>query len=269
VRQPVAVDDILKTLAAVAQKQGKEVKDLVLVDAGCGTGNYIEVLRDKVALIVGYEYNEGMLQRARQKFAACPNVQLKKMSLFAIEDQEGFADAVIINQVTHHLDTQQKEESGAPCTWPNLQKALHELHRILRPGGALLINYTPPSQIFGFWWIKHLLPFVYPIWERLSPSLEVMTQLLQDAGFSGVSLHKNAQPLVREDQYFRIDGPLDADYRNGDSIWKLLSSEQELEDVLAKLRVINDSSEQRNDFRQTISRELTDIGQSTEVVCFK
>jgi SAM-dependent methyltransferase len=107
------------------------------------------------------------------------------MSLFQIDEKDSFADAILLNQVTHHLDTQQKEDAdSAPCTWPNLQNVLKQLYRILRPGGALLINYTPPSQIFGFWWIKHLLPFVYPVWERLSPTYEVFTQLLQSTGFT-------------------------------------------------------------------------------------
>jgi len=43
-----------------------------LLDAGCSTGNCLLALRDHVASVVGLEYSEGILARARQKSATMP-----------------------------------------------------------------------------------------------------------------------------------------------------------------------------------------------------
>ena len=46
----------------------KNVSDLVLLDAGAGTGNYIPHLKDLVSKYIVVEYNEGMISKAKEKF---------------------------------------------------------------------------------------------------------------------------------------------------------------------------------------------------------
>ena len=61
-RVPVGLD---KALELASQRLGKEKKSLKLLDIGCGTGNYINALKDKVGSCTGLEFNESMLAAAK------------------------------------------------------------------------------------------------------------------------------------------------------------------------------------------------------------
>jgi ubiquinone/menaquinone biosynthesis C-methylase UbiE len=52
---PIALKEIMKDLESYAAKMDKEMSDLTLLDAGCGTGSYIQKLHDKVGKIIGVE----------------------------------------------------------------------------------------------------------------------------------------------------------------------------------------------------------------------
>lgn len=45
----------------------KKLGELVLLDLGCGTGNYILPLTGIVSKIYAVEYNEGMIEEAKKK----------------------------------------------------------------------------------------------------------------------------------------------------------------------------------------------------------
>ncbi len=47
------------------RQTGRKREDLVLLDAGCGTGNYIFELSKVVGRAFGFDFNEGMLDQAR------------------------------------------------------------------------------------------------------------------------------------------------------------------------------------------------------------
>jgi len=105
IRRPVALKQIFDILEKVSNNLGKPVSELTLLDAGCGTGNYIEVMHSRVGNIIGVEYNEGMVTKAKVKFANNPKIQLKQLSLYNTGLPDACADAIIMNQVIHHLDT--------------------------------------------------------------------------------------------------------------------------------------------------------------------
>lgn len=59
-RRPIGLD--------VIEKEFKDnFKDIVLLDAGCGTGNYTFALADKVKSIYCFDFNEGMIKQAKQQ----------------------------------------------------------------------------------------------------------------------------------------------------------------------------------------------------------
>ena len=51
------------------------------------------------------EFNQGMLDRARQKTAELSNVELQQGDATQLELPDGFCDAVIINQVNDNCLT--------------------------------------------------------------------------------------------------------------------------------------------------------------------
>jgi len=64
-RRTIGVDLMLDALAASARARGLAASDLRLLDAGCGSGNYLAALRPHVRSACGLEFNEAMLRTAR------------------------------------------------------------------------------------------------------------------------------------------------------------------------------------------------------------
>ncbi len=55
-------------------------------------------------------------------------------------------DAAMVNQVLHHLYSESDGFAGTKA-------ALRELARVVKPGGAVLIQtQTPQQHRMGFWW---------------------------------------------------------------------------------------------------------------------
>jgi SAM-dependent methyltransferase len=85
-RKPISIEDYLFSLGKAAQRLGKNVDEcarvppkflttpgggamngcarrILLLEAGCGTGNYMEALAPHVGECVGVEFSEGMLKQ--------------------------------------------------------------------------------------------------------------------------------------------------------------------------------------------------------------
>ena len=64
-RRPVGQELIFGALTCGA----RPLSEQTVLDAGCGTGNYLPALAGKVARVEGVELNPGMLETARTKMA--------------------------------------------------------------------------------------------------------------------------------------------------------------------------------------------------------
>ncbi|WP_280457524.1 class I SAM-dependent methyltransferase [Nocardia carnea] len=94
-----------------------------VLDIGCGTGNLIARLRDRVPRITGLEPDLASARAAADRFAGDSGVRIVR-SDFAGRDRTGRWDAVILVAVLHHLP---------------LVPAMRELRECLLPGGRLVI----------------------------------------------------------------------------------------------------------------------------------
>jgi ArsR family transcriptional regulator len=98
----------------------------VAADLGCGTGSLLAGLAAKAATVVGVDSSPRMLELARRASAAAGRtVELRLGELEHLPLREAEADAVVLNLVLHHL--------RLPV------EGLHEAHRVLRPGGTLVL----------------------------------------------------------------------------------------------------------------------------------
>lgn len=100
-------------------------KQLRIVDLGCGTGELVAQLAGAVRQVVGVELEPAMLALAKQRVQNFENVQLVQAGLDALPlDTDGF-DLALCSLVLHHV--------------ADLEGAFQEIHRILSPGGRIVI----------------------------------------------------------------------------------------------------------------------------------
>lgn len=105
-----------------------------ILDAGCGNGRYSRhILKraDPDALITGFDLSQRMLRRARRRLKS-PRVGLLAADLTRLPYPDAFFDAAVCGWVLEHL--------------PDPAPGLHELARVLQPGGKLLLMTTEDTM---------------------------------------------------------------------------------------------------------------------------
>ena len=224
-RTPIGLPIILEHLAATAVPQGKQA----VLDAGCGTGNYLAELRGLVGSLHGVEFNAGMAQVARDRFAGDPEVNIQVGSATELPCADGLYDGVICNQVLHHLD------DGTTADFPNVAAFFREAFRVLRPGGVLIINSSGHDQHRdGFWWAALVPEAIDRMLQRMPP-VDLLKANFLTAGFVDYAVVVPFDEVLQGEQYLDPSGPLNPAWRAGDSSWSL-ASEEELAHATAEVR---------------------------------
>ena len=269
-RRPVAVEEIVTNIQQHAANFKVAPEDLVIADLGCGTGNYITELTNRIHFkrFIGVEYNEGMLGRAKSKLEGKKGVEFIQASILDLPLKKEEVDVVIINQVLHHLDSEPAVDSNGEPDFPNLRLALQEIRKILKASGLLLINFLDPIQLKGFWQISHLM-----VTAKLGKMMsrfadhEFYKRELKNAGFDIKSMHKVSEFLMDDKYYLDTKLVLDPNFRKANSFWALLSP-KETEDALKRFhKIISFFGEAP--FQEIIKKEAEFYGQSTEVISTK
>ena len=103
-RVAVGVPQILSLMQSGPGRQGGQV----VLDAGCGTGNYIAALAPQLGTIYGLDFSPAQLAKANAKLACRTNrdsarTALVRGDILAPPFAGGEFDAVLLNQVLHHL----------------------------------------------------------------------------------------------------------------------------------------------------------------------
>lgn len=96
-------------------------------DLGCGTGELIEILAQKVShKVIGIDSSPEMLEQARSRLSKLENAQLRLGELEHLPMRNKEIDTVIMNMVLHHISQ------------PRLPIA--EAYRVLKPGGMFVLS---------------------------------------------------------------------------------------------------------------------------------
>ncbi|HIG26645.1 MAG TPA: class I SAM-dependent methyltransferase [Verrucomicrobiales bacterium] len=252
-RVPIGVDTIITEMS----RGEKPLSQQTVLDAGCGTGNYLLQLHDKVDFIIGLDRNQGMLKRSEEKLlqAGAGNFELRRAELPEIPFEDDTLDRIMINQVIHHLDTKPD--------YPVLREFCRNAYRALRSGGSIIINTCSPQQIWDCYWY---VEFVQPGAERLAQKyipIDQLRQFLHEIGFGDVRQIVDVAEIFYGDHYYDLEGPLNAAWRDGDSIWSLLT-EEELNTSLESYRRAHADNRLKEILNRTEKRRRA-IGQSVFV----
>jgi demethylmenaquinone methyltransferase / 2-methoxy-6-polyprenyl-1,4-benzoquinol methylase len=156
-----------------------------VLDACCGTGDLAVEAERRGGRVVGLDFSERMLERARKKSGA---IEWVRGDALALPFEDGTFDAATVGFGVRNL--------------ADLESGLRELARVLRPGGKLaVLEITRPRGLlkpFFQLWFDVLVPlagrvlpggkaYTYlPASVRRFPGPDDLSTLLERAGFEGV-----------------------------------------------------------------------------------
>ncbi|MFB0562495.1 MAG: class I SAM-dependent methyltransferase [Candidatus Lokiarchaeia archaeon] len=189
--------------------------DSVLLDTGCGTGNYTFALKQVLKSVIGIDKSIGMIEQAHAKF---PKLQFLCGDVMSLPfNSEMFNGAVAI-QVLHHVERK--------------EKFLMEAYRVLRKGGHIAIHSCSHEQMRAFWFC-HYFPKCLELDLDRVPDVAVIASMLEKAEFLNVGVE-----ICYNDSVITYETPesyLDENYRNAISTFAFLT-EKDIELGCRKLQ---------------------------------
>ena len=194
-----AVDALARRLSP--PPHGGDRGGLLLLDIATGTGDFAMLLAKRLPLkgadgglhIIGADISEGMMAVGREKVREAglqDTISFQKEDCMSLYFADGTFDAVT--------------SAYGVRNFQDLEAGLSEMHRVLRPGGHLLIvELTPPPRFPMkqlFWLYAHVvMPLVgrlvshddsaytyLPASMEAFPQAEQMEQILRGIGFARV-----------------------------------------------------------------------------------
>ena len=106
---------------------------LRVLDVGCGTGHHMAALRQRGFEVAGVDGSADMLEQAR---ANNPGVEIHLSDVEKIPFPDASFDFVLCVEVLRYL--------------PQISPCLHEMARVLKPGGVCLVTAAPLWSINAY-----------------------------------------------------------------------------------------------------------------------
>ncbi|HLX31828.1 MAG TPA: class I SAM-dependent methyltransferase [Gaiellaceae bacterium] len=180
-----------KTTVREAVRPGDRV-----LDACCGTGDLaIAAKRAGAGEVVGLDFSERMLERARRK---APELEFVQGDVLALPFEPASFDSAVVGFGIRNV--------------ADLEGALRELRRVVRPGGrvGILEITTPRGPLAPFYrlWFDRIVPLLgrvlpggeaytyLPASVRRFPGPEELAGLLAECSFGGVRFRVFAGGIV-------------------------------------------------------------------------
>jgi ubiquinone/menaquinone biosynthesis C-methylase UbiE len=107
---------------------------LTVGDLGCGTGQVSELIAPHVAKVIAVDGSTDMVQAARKRLKGLNHVDIRRGHMEALPIDDHQLDAAIVALVLHHA--------------PDPARAIAEMHRVLKPGGrVLIVDMLPHDRV--------------------------------------------------------------------------------------------------------------------------
>jgi demethylmenaquinone methyltransferase / 2-methoxy-6-polyprenyl-1,4-benzoquinol methylase len=136
------------------------------LDVATGTGDLALALAARGAEVVGSDFSDGMLERARAKAAGRPGVRFEHADALSLPYEDRSFDAATVGFGARNFG--------------DLERGLSEMVRVVRPGGRVVIleittpTRPPLSTFFSLWFDR-----VVPLLGRLAADSEAYEYLPQ------------------------------------------------------------------------------------------
>lgn len=142
-----------------------------ILEAGCGTGRWLETLSSLVTQAVGLDLSLGMLEQARQQ-ARSRYLVCGQAAQLPFQPQS--FDLVFCVNALHHFDDPAGFISAAGAC--------------LKPGGCLAIVGQVPQDRLNRWFVYDYFPETYQTDLERFPPWEAVQGWMESAGFSDLQL---------------------------------------------------------------------------------
>ncbi|XP_045206604.2 uncharacterized protein LOC123558820 [Mercenaria mercenaria] len=238
-RQPIGAD----VVAGMIQIHGKkQLKDVHLLDAGCGTGNYAKALIGYgVGKVTLMDASSGMLRQARAKLvdAIAENtvVSIIKNKLPEMPFGDGTFDVVLFSLVLHHLNP----DSGKDDTvhFQELEQTIAQARRVLRQNGVIVIITQSEDDLYNTWFY-HINKEITKKYARKFASVRQYLEIFERVGVNCIQRMRLLGTLLSG--HFHLNGPLEKSWRDCDSYWAC-ATETELDDVKQAMCLFKEKGE--------------------------
>lgn len=147
------------------------LSDAFILEVGCGTGNYLERIKEKPALLIGLDVSQNMLVKARSKL---PDIRLIRSKAEYLSFSDHTFDAIYCIQVLHHISDKNQITS--------------EIFRTLKRGGKFVLQTCSHEQLLTFCFY-HYFTHAREIDLKRFPSINDIHDILASAGFKEISFH--------------------------------------------------------------------------------
>jgi ubiquinone/menaquinone biosynthesis C-methylase UbiE len=157
----------LLTLEGLIQDQNAEL----VLEAGCGTGHWLDGLSRPAQRVVGLDFSAGMLAQARQQNNTLDLIQGRAEEL---PFPAGLFDLVFCVNAIHHFQRQ--------------NDFIGQARRVLRPGGALAVLGMDPHNHRKDWYVYEYFDGTFETDLARFPSWEQVLEWMSAAGFGNMEL---------------------------------------------------------------------------------
>ncbi len=150
-----------------------EPNDTVL-ECACGTGAISIYIAQRCRRLIATDFAAGMLRQAAKRCRKFENVVFRRADITALKCKDNRFDKVVAGNVIHLL--------------PNPEQALHELERVVKPGGRIIIpTYINMSKGTGTAAVKFITLLGADFKRQFD--LESYKQFFADMGYANVEYH--------------------------------------------------------------------------------
>jgi len=143
-----------------------------VLDLGCGTGGFARALAQRLqAEVIGVDVAAHLLRHAAAQFSTLSlRWVLGQAEALPLADQA--VDRVLMSLVLHQI--------------AHRQQAFHEVYRVLRPGGRVLVRTVAPEVTLQDWVPFRFFPAVARVEAARLPAIDSILTMCRQAGFHEV-----------------------------------------------------------------------------------